>query len=65
MAESGAAPHTGGMELTLVMAATTLLLVVLGFLSLNDEPRVSSARAERPGPLPEEGAGMPLGVRRG
>ncbi|WP_158680041.1 hypothetical protein [Deinococcus sp. NW-56] len=53
------------MELTLVMAATTLLLVVLGFLSLNDEPRVSSARAERPGPLPEEGAGMPLGVRRG
>lgn len=36
------------MELTLVMAATTLLLVVLGFLSLNDEPRSPEIRAERP-----------------
>lgn len=53
------------MELTLVMAATTLLLVVLGFLSLNDEPRPSEVRAERQSPSFREGTVASLPARRG
>lgn len=53
------------MELTLVMAATTLLLVVLGFLSLNDEPRSSEVRAERPFPSSREGKAASFQTRQG
>ncbi|WP_194165255.1 hypothetical protein [Deinococcus terrestris] len=52
------------MELTLVMAATTLLLVVLGFLSLNDEPRPSRTPAGRGPAAPGSRPGVPLEVRR-
>ncbi|MCP2014607.1 hypothetical protein L1280_001758 [Deinococcus sp. HSC-46F16] len=53
------------MELTLVMAATTLLLVALGFMSLNDEPRPSRTWAERG--VPSSGPEVPVSpeVRRG
>jgi len=36
------------MELTLVMALTTVLLVTLGFLSLHDEPDLAEAMERVP-----------------